>query len=127
MDGLTQYSNLLIIGTTNRLNAIDPAALRPGRFSCKLLIDIPTDEQRLKIIKMFAKRFADAEIINEKNFDAQQISNICENVTGAQIEHIFNMYMSEYINKKLNDDSFVSLDNGTVMKICDEYLKNETH
>lgn len=43
MDGLTEY-NTLIVGTTNRIDIIDPSLMRPGRFDLHLKIDYPNKE-----------------------------------------------------------------------------------
>lgn len=40
MDGMYTHNNILVIGLTNRLFAIDPALLRPGRF--EVIIEIPS-------------------------------------------------------------------------------------
>ncbi|CAF4182177.1 unnamed protein product [Didymodactylos carnosus] len=55
MDGLHQLYNLLIIATTNRLSALDPALLRPGRLEIHLKIELPNDEARLNIFDIYTK------------------------------------------------------------------------
>lgn len=58
MDGLLTKSakksaqiELLVVAATNRIDAIDPAVLRPGRFDEHIYIPLPDEKQRLEIIK----------------------------------------------------------------------------
>lgn len=57
MDGLLTKSarksaqiDLLVVAATNRIDAIDPAVLRPGRFDEHIFIPLPNEKQRLEII-----------------------------------------------------------------------------
>ncbi|CAG8516485.1 3904_t:CDS:10, partial [Ambispora leptoticha] len=52
MDGMESRGRLVIIAATNRPNAIDPALRRPGRFDREVAIDVPTEETRLKILRV---------------------------------------------------------------------------
>ncbi|MEV5880080.1 AAA family ATPase [Streptomyces sp. NPDC052101] len=56
MDGFRPEVPTLVIGTTNRLNLIDEALLRPSRFE-SIAIDLPNDEARLKMISLHATKF----------------------------------------------------------------------
>jgi transitional endoplasmic reticulum ATPase len=56
MDGFRPEVPTLVIGTTNRLNLIDEALLRPSRFET-IGIDVPNDEARLKMINLHAAKF----------------------------------------------------------------------
>ncbi|MEB8343007.1 ATP-binding protein [Streptomyces endophyticus] len=56
MDGFRPEVPTLVIGTTNRLNLIDEALLRPSRFET-ISIDVPNDEARLKMIGLHAGKF----------------------------------------------------------------------
>lgn len=56
MDGIEHQSNgISIIAATNRLNAIDQALLRPGRFDYKIRIDFPNKSERLEILRLNLK------------------------------------------------------------------------
>ena len=48
MDGLKSRGKVIVIGATNRLNAIDPALRRPGRFDREIEIGVPRKEGRLQ-------------------------------------------------------------------------------
>ena len=52
MDGFDSSSNILVIGSTNRVEMVDPALLRAGRFDLKLKIPLPNCEDRISIMKL---------------------------------------------------------------------------
>ncbi len=51
MDGFSSQNNVLVIGSTNRLEMIDSSLLRAGRFDLKIKIPLPNSEDRFKILK----------------------------------------------------------------------------
>ena len=55
MDGLQSRGKVVVIGATNRLNALDPALRRPGRFDREVLISVPDKEGRLSILKIHTR------------------------------------------------------------------------
>merc|ERR1719242_274364 len=50
LDGAAAMDNVVVIGTTNRYQDIDPALLRPGRFGVHILMPLPDDEQRRELL-----------------------------------------------------------------------------
>jgi len=55
MDGLKSRKNVVVIGATNRPNAIDPALRRPGRFDREISINVPDKKGRLEILKIHSR------------------------------------------------------------------------
>ena len=55
MDGLEERKDVFIMGATNRLEIIDPAILRPGRFDKTLYLGLPSLEDKVKIFKKATK------------------------------------------------------------------------
>ena len=55
MDGLDSRGEVIVIGATNRVDAIDPALRRPGRFDRDILFPLPSPEARMQILKIHAK------------------------------------------------------------------------
>lgn len=56
IDGVDSLNNILVIGMTNRLDLIDKAVLRPGRFEVHVEIGLPNEEGRLEILKIHTKQ-----------------------------------------------------------------------
>ncbi|SDS99159.1 transitional endoplasmic reticulum ATPase [Brevibacterium sandarakinum] len=54
LDGFKPDSNVIVIAATNRVDDIDEALLRPGRFDWEIAFGLPTENDRLKILKMNA-------------------------------------------------------------------------
>lgn len=52
MDGLDNKPGVIVIGATNRIDAIDPALRRPGRFDKELYFPLPGSESRREILEV---------------------------------------------------------------------------
>ena len=81
------YNNVLIIGATNRADALDPALMRPGRFDRTLYFDIPSKAGRRELLDYFLdSRSYDPEMDREdlrEEFSAMTLGH-----TPAMLEHI---------------------------------------
>ncbi|MBC7255903.1 MAG: AAA family ATPase, partial [Chloroflexi bacterium] len=64
MDGLTDMRGVVVIGTTNRLNALDPALRRPGRFEHEIHIGPPDVSGRREILAIHVRRMPLADDVN---------------------------------------------------------------
>ena len=83
MDGLSELKGVVVIGATNRPDAIDPALLRPGRFDKIIEIPMPDREARLEIFKVHTKRMPLA-----KDVKLEELAELTEGYTGAEIENV---------------------------------------
>ena len=81
MDGLKGRGNVIVIGATNRPEAIDEALRRPGRFDREIEISIPKREGRMKILQIHTRGMPLAEDVNLSHF-----SEITHGYTGADLE-----------------------------------------
>ena len=55
MDGLDSRGHVVVIGATNRIDSIDPALRRPGRFDREFYFPLPTQQARKKMIDIHTK------------------------------------------------------------------------
>jgi ribosome biogenesis ATPase len=55
LDGLEDRQGVFVVAATNRPDVIDPAMLRPGRLDKPLLVDLPTDQERVEILKTISR------------------------------------------------------------------------
>ncbi|MDL5052664.1 AAA family ATPase [Oscillatoria laete-virens NRMC-F 0139] len=56
MDGLLDRGNVTVIAATNRLNSIDPALRRPGRFDREIEVTLPSEDERLDILQKYVRK-----------------------------------------------------------------------
>jgi transitional endoplasmic reticulum ATPase len=75
---------ILVIGATNRLDGIDPAALRPGRFDKKIYVGLPDLEARVELLKMY---LTDRP---QESMDIVMLARESDGYTCAELEHIIN-------------------------------------
>ncbi|MFX1410605.1 MAG: proteasome-activating nucleotidase [Promethearchaeota archaeon] len=83
LDGFEQRGDVKIIGATNRVDILDPALLRPGRFDRMINFPIPDEEARNAIFKIHARG-----LNTEENIDFKRLVNLTEGATGADIKAI---------------------------------------
>ncbi|WCJ31585.1 ATP-dependent zinc metalloprotease FtsH [Euphorbia peplus] len=90
MDGFKEFtSQVLVIGATNRLDILDPALLRKGRFDKIIRVGLPSKDGRLAILKVHARnKFFCSE--EEKLALLQEIAELTEDFTGAELQNILN-------------------------------------
>jgi transitional endoplasmic reticulum ATPase len=81
IDGLESMEGVVVIGATNRPDIIDPGLLRPGRFDRLVLIRLPDKKAKLQIFKIHTKSMP-----LEKDVDLEELAELCENYSGADIE-----------------------------------------
>lgn len=85
IDGLEELHNVLIIGATNRLDIVDPALLRPGRFDRVIEVPKPDAKGREHILRIHTKKKPLAD-----NIDYKKIVNLTQNFSGADIAAVVN-------------------------------------
>ena len=85
IDGLEELHNVLIIGATNRLDIVDEALLRPGRFDRIIEIGNPDSKARKHIFEIHTKKKP-----LENNVDIKKLVEITNGFSGAEIAAITN-------------------------------------
>ncbi|KAF2577309.1 hypothetical protein F2Q70_00010860 [Brassica cretica] len=90
MDGFkVSTSQVLVIGATNRLDILDPALLRKGRFDKIIRVGLPSKDGRLAILKVHARnKFFRSE--DEKEELLQEVAENTEDFTGAELQNVLN-------------------------------------
>ncbi|UJR28619.1 hypothetical protein I4U23_009852 [Adineta vaga] len=90
IDGMAYLNNILIIGTTNILEAIDPALLRPGRIETVIKVDLPDARARSAIFDLHMKALLRNGALY-RDVDVNSIIHGTEGLTGAHIERIIRL------------------------------------
>jgi transitional endoplasmic reticulum ATPase len=83
MDGMSTRGKVVVIGATNRINAIDPALRRPGRFDREIEIGVPDKEGRLEILQIHTRGMP-----LEKDVDLGIIANMSHGFVGADLQAV---------------------------------------
>ncbi|MDA0524202.1 proteasome-activating nucleotidase [Methanococcoides alaskense] len=83
MDGFDSSGNVKIIAATNRIDLLDPALLRPGRFDRIIEIPIPDEKAREEILKIHTRKMN-----LEKDLDLAKIANMTDGLSGADLNVI---------------------------------------
>lgn len=128
MDGFGVNEGIIVLAATNRVDILDPAILRPGRFDRKVAVSAPDVQGREDILKVHAKNKPLAEDVNLK-----QIAQTTAGFTGADLENLLNESAINaakesrgYVTQKDIKDAFVKVGIGTEKKsriISDEEKK----
>ncbi len=85
MDGFEPNEGIIVLAATNRVDILDPALMRPGRFDRRIFINTPDVKGREEILKIHAKGKPIASDVNFKH-----IARITSGFTGADIENMLN-------------------------------------
>lgn len=85
MDGFGMNEGIIVMAATNRVDILDPAILRPGRFDRKISVNRPDVGGREDILKVHAKNKPLAEDV-----DLKQIAQTTAGFTGADLENLLN-------------------------------------
>ena len=83
LDGIEELKGIVVLAATNRLDIIDPALLRAGRFDFHLELPVPDEETRLEIFKVHTR----GKPLNS-NVDLKSLVAATEGLVGADIELI---------------------------------------
>ena len=85
MDGFAENSGIIVLAATNRVDILDPAILRPGRFDRKVAIGVPDIGGREEILAVHAKNKPLGDDVNLKD-----IAQTTAGFTGADLENLLN-------------------------------------
>ncbi|MBR2391859.1 MAG: AAA family ATPase, partial [Clostridia bacterium] len=85
MDGFEDNEGIIVMAATNRVDILDPALLRPGRFDRRVNISLPDIKGREEILKVHARNKP-----LSKDIDMKTIARITSGFTGAEIENLLN-------------------------------------
>ena len=102
MDGIASGANLLVIAATNRIDMVDPALLRPGRFDKHVYIPLPDNAERGKIMEALLKK---SKVVTEESAKliAHAQSEACAGMSGADLKHVVQKVAMEQIAKRASE------------------------
>ncbi len=118
MDGFSPNQGIIVMAATNRVDILDPAIMRPGRFDRKIVVGKPDVVAREAILKLHAKNKH-----LDKDVDLKRVAQTTAGYTGADLENLLNeaaisavMAGKSEINAKDIEDAFIKTGIGTEKK-----------
>ena len=102
MDGFSDSDGVMVIAATNRMELLDKALLRPGRFDRIIGIDVPDFEGRISILKIHTKNTPLADSV-----DMSKLAKKCEGMSGAELKAVVTeagMYAISNNKKNMSKD-----------------------
>ena len=85
MDGFTENSGIIVLAATNRVDILDPAIMRPGRFDRKIAVNRPDVKGREEILSVHAKNKPLGDDV-----DLKKTAQTTAGFTGADLENLLN-------------------------------------
>lgn len=85
MDGFETDQGVIIMAATNRPDVLDPALLRPGRFDRRVVVDLPTREERFEVLKVYSNKKPLA-----KSVDLGAIAGQTAGLSPADLKNVMN-------------------------------------
>ncbi len=105
MDGFLSNTGIVVMAATNRVDVLDPALIRPGRFDRQVKVNLPNLQEREAILKLHASKRTFSE-----NLDMKEVAKNTAGFSGAQLENVINeaAIVAVRENKKRIDKNDVS-------------------
>src|SRR5438876_605472 len=85
MDGLSGRGQVIVIGATNRDEAIDPALRRPGRFDREIEIGVPDRSGRKEILQIHTRGMPIEGVEEERDHLLSELADVCHGFVGADL------------------------------------------
>lgn len=127
LDGVEELKGVTVLAATNRLDMVDPALLRPGRFDFLLELPLPNEPTRTAIFNIHTM----AKPLN-KNVSLKKLAELTENLTGADIEFICRrasmLAIRKFIenqNKKRVDMKKLTIDKKHFAEAIEQVIKRQ--
>lgn len=118
MDGFGVNEGIIVLAATNRVDILDPAILRPGRFDREVMVGTPDVEGRRQILKVHSKNKPLSDDV-----DLDELARTTAGFTGADLENLMNeaAINAAKVNRQviINDDvkeAFLKVGVGTEKK-----------
>ncbi|NPA04037.1 MAG: AAA family ATPase [Epsilonproteobacteria bacterium] len=83
MDGFKDSSGVIVIGATNKIELLDEALLRPGRFDRRIFVSLPNKEERREILKIYLKKVPN-------KVDIERLAEMTVGFSGAALASLVN-------------------------------------
>jgi transitional endoplasmic reticulum ATPase len=104
MDGLNSRGKVIVIGATNRVNSVDPALRRPGRFDREVEISVPGKKGRLEVLKIHTRNMPLFKDVNLEDLAAKTHGFVGADLSALTKEAAMNVLRKMLPELKLEED-----------------------
>lgn len=122
LDGFNKSNPVITIVATNRVEDLDAALVRPGRFDKHIAINLPDKEDRLKILKVHSANKKLSESV-----DLKEVSNITIGFSGAALEALMNEAAILSVNAGLSKIGKEQIDEAYYKMLIGGHMKKNKH
>jgi vesicle-fusing ATPase len=127
LDGLQALNIILVIGITNLLELVDPAALRFGRLGCHIEIPLPNVDQRKKILTVYLKKLETAKKLKGaiKDMDLDRLSELFYNRSGCDIEQVISKCIGAVVEQHEEGNAGAVVDERMITDMVQELFPED--
>lgn len=104
MDGMSSSANIFVVGATNRLNSIDPALRRPGRFELEYLVPVPNLDARYDILQKTLKIKQHNHYADIDDDFVMKLSQLTNGYSGADLKSLHRQSVMRAIRRNIDID-----------------------
>ena len=122
LDGFNKSNPVITIVATNRVEDLDAALVRPGRFDKHIAINLPDKEDRLKILNVHSANKKLSESV-----DLKEVSNITIGFSGAALEALMNEAAILSVNAGLSEIGKEQVDEAYYKMLIGGHMKKNKH
>jgi proteasome regulatory subunit len=125
LDGFEQRGDVKIIGATNRVDILDPALLRPGRFDRMIDFPIPDEKSRNAIFKIHMRTLNTDQKVN-----VRKLVGATEGATGADIKAVCTeagMFAIRKESEVIIEDDFIQAVNKVMQKLKEKSIESRLY
>lgn len=118
MDGFSSSESIIVIGATNRIDTLDPAVLRAGRFDRHIAIELPDLEDRKEILSLHAsnKKMSD-------DIDIDELAKMTIGFSGASLSMLLNESAINAVNNGREEITLKDVDEAYIKIITKGHIK----
>ncbi|OGH02225.1 MAG: hypothetical protein A2798_03835 [Candidatus Levybacteria bacterium RIFCSPHIGHO2_01_FULL_37_17] len=128
LDGLNERpEGIVVVGTTNRVEAIDPALKRPGRLDMLIEVPLPDIAQRAKIFDLKMKKAeqvatsAGGRKIFDESVDTDQLINATKGFSGADIEEVVRRSLARKVREEMRNQNPTPVNTQDLLSVIQTY------
>lgn len=116
IDGVNSINNVLLVGMTNRMDRIDDAVLRPGRFEVHVEIGLPDEKGRNEVLRIHTRGMREQNVLSG-DVDLPEIAYRSKNFSGAELEGLVRAAQSHAFSRHIDFENPTEVKNAEEVSI----------